>query len=39
MVFAALATNHHIEAVTGWSIKKTIKTARRYRNIQIRAEH
>ena len=32
---------HHIresiEAQTGWSIKKFVRTARRYRNVQIRA--
>jgi hypothetical protein len=36
-VFAALAISHWIEAQTGWSIKKFVRTARRYRNVQIRA--
>jgi hypothetical protein len=37
IVFAALAVTHHIEARTGWSIKKFVRTGRRYRSIQIRA--
>jgi transposase len=37
IVFAALAISHWIEAQTGWSIKKFVRTARRYRNVQIRA--
>jgi transposase len=37
IVFAALAITRLIEARTGWSIKKFIQTARRYRTIQIRA--
>jgi hypothetical protein len=36
-VFAALAVTRLIEARTGWSIKKFVRTARRYRTIQIRA--
>lgn len=40
IVFAALAIARVIEDTTGWSVKKFIKTARRYRTIQIRAgEH
>jgi hypothetical protein len=40
VVFAALAVTRWIEDQTGWSIKKFIRTARRYRNIQIQAgEH
>ena len=35
IVFAALAVSHLIEAKTGWSIKKFVRTARRYRTIQI----
>ena len=37
VVFAALAVSRWIEHVTGWSIRKFVKTARRYRTIQIRA--
>jgi hypothetical protein len=36
-VFAALVVTHWIEHQTGWSIKKFVRTARRYRTIQIRA--
>jgi hypothetical protein len=40
IVFAALAVSRWIEARTGWSIRKLVKTARRYRTIQIQAgEH
>jgi hypothetical protein len=37
VVFAALAVTRLIEARTGWSIKRFIRTARRYRTVQIRA--
>jgi hypothetical protein len=37
IVFAALATSRWIEQTTGWSIRKFIQTARRYRTIQIQA--
>jgi hypothetical protein len=37
IVFAALAVTRFIEARTGWSIKRFVRTARRYRTIQIRA--
>jgi hypothetical protein len=37
IVFAALAVSRWIEARTGWSIRKFIKTARRYRTIEIQA--
>jgi hypothetical protein len=37
IVFAALAVSRWIEHVTGWSIRKFVKTARRYRTIQIQA--
>lgn len=37
IVFAALAVTHLIETQTGWSIKKFVRTARRYRTIDIRA--
>jgi hypothetical protein len=33
MVFAALAVSRRIEEPTGWSIRKIVKTARRYRTI------
>jgi hypothetical protein len=36
-VFAALAVSRWIEQQTGWSIRKFVKTARRYRTIQIQA--
>ena len=40
VVFAALAVSRWIEHATGWSIRKFVKTARRYRTIQIQAgEH
>ncbi len=37
IVFAALAVSRWIEHHTGWSIRKFVKTARRYRTIQIQA--
>jgi len=37
IVFAALAVSRWIENATGWSIRKFVKTARRYRTIQIQA--
>jgi hypothetical protein len=37
VVFAALAVTRFIEDRTGWSIRKFVRTARRYRTIQIRA--
>src|SRR6516225_1243754 len=37
IVFAALAVSRWIEHQTGWSIRKFIKTARRYRTIEIAA--
>jgi len=40
IVLAALAVSRWIEHATGWSIRKFVKTARRYRTVQIRAgEH
>jgi len=36
-VFAALAVTHWIEHQTGWSIKKFVRTARRYRTVKIKA--
>jgi hypothetical protein len=36
-VFAALAVSHWIEHQTGWSIKKFVRTARRYRSVMIQA--
>ena len=35
IVFAALAVSRWIEARAGWSIRKFVKTARRYREIKI----
>ncbi len=37
IVFAALAVSHWIEHQTSWSIKKFVRTARRYRTVQIKA--
>jgi hypothetical protein len=37
IVFAALAVSRWIEDSTGWSIKKFVRTARRYRTIEIQA--
>jgi hypothetical protein len=35
VVFAALAVSHWIEHRTGWTIKKLVRTLRRYRTVQI----
>mgnify|MGYP001991471393 FL=1 len=37
IVVAAMAVSHHIETQTGWSIKKFVRTARRYRTVKIQA--
>jgi hypothetical protein len=37
VVFAALAVSRWIEARTGWSIRKFVRTARRYKTVQIEA--
>jgi transposase len=37
IVFAALAVTHAIEQATGWTIKTFVRTARRYRTIEIQA--
>ncbi|MFY1636378.1 IS1634 family transposase [Solwaraspora sp. WMMB335] len=37
IVFAALAVSRWIENTTGWSIRRFVTTARRYRTIQIQA--
>lgn len=37
IVFAALAITRRIEAQTGWSIKRFVRTTRRFRTIHIRA--
>jgi hypothetical protein len=37
IVVAAMAVSHWIEVQTGWSIKKFVRTARRYRTVQIKA--
>jgi hypothetical protein len=37
IVFAALAVSRWIEKRTGWSIRKFVRTARRYRTIEIQA--
>jgi hypothetical protein len=36
-VFAALAVSRWTEDQTGWSIRKFVRTARRYRTIEIQA--
>ena len=36
IVFAALAITRHVETATGWSIRRFVRTARRYRTVQIR---
>jgi hypothetical protein len=36
-VFGALAVSHRLEHQTGWSSKKFVRTARRYRTVQIKA--
>ena len=39
-MFAALAVSRWIENTTGWSIRKFVKTARRYRTVTIQVgEH
>ena len=35
VVFAALAVSHRIETQTGWTIKKFVRTLRRYRTVKI----
>jgi hypothetical protein len=37
IVVAALAISHWIEHQTGWSIKKFVRTTRRYRTVKIKA--
>jgi hypothetical protein len=37
IVFAALAVSHWVQRQTGWSIKKFVRTARRYRTVRIKA--
>ena len=37
IVFAALAVSHWVEHQTGWTIKKFVRTVRRYRTVQIKA--
>jgi hypothetical protein len=37
VVFAAMAVSHRIETQTGWSIKKFVRAARRYRTVTIQA--
>jgi hypothetical protein len=36
IVFAALAVGRWLEDTTGWSVKKFVRTARRYRTVRIR---
>jgi hypothetical protein len=37
IVVAAMAVSHYIEDQTGWSIKKFVRTTRRYRTVKIKA--
>ena len=37
IVVVAMAVSHHIEHQTGWSIKKFVRTTRRYRTVKIKA--
>jgi hypothetical protein len=37
IVFAALAVSRLVEDRTGWSIRRFVQTARRYRTVQIHA--
>jgi Transposase DDE domain len=37
IVSAAMAVSHYIETQTSWSIKKFVRTARRYRTVRIKA--
>jgi hypothetical protein len=37
VVFAALAVSHFVEDRIGWSIRKFVRTTRRYRTVRIRA--
>jgi hypothetical protein len=37
VVVAAMAVSHYIEHQTGWSIKKFVRTTRRYRTVTIKA--
>ena len=32
-----MAVSHYIETRTGWSIKKSVRTTRRYRTVKIKA--
>jgi hypothetical protein len=38
IVFAVLAVSRWIEEATGWSIRKFVRTARRYRTIETQAD-
>ena len=37
IVFAAVAISRRIENQTGWTIRKFVRTARRYRTIRVQA--
>jgi hypothetical protein len=37
IVVAAMAVSHYVEIQTGWSLKKFVRTARRYRTVKIKA--
>ena len=36
VVFAALAVTQYLEDASGWSIKRFVRSARRYRTVQIK---
>jgi transposase len=36
IVLAAMAVSHYIEHQAGWSIKKFVRTARRYRTVRVK---
>jgi hypothetical protein len=37
IVVAAMAVSHYIETQTSWSIKKFVRTTRRYRTVKVKA--
>ena len=37
IVVAAMAVSYYTETQTGWSIKKFVRTTRRYRTVKIKA--
>lgn len=37
IVVAAMAVSHYIETQIGWSVKKFVRTTRRYRTVKVKA--